>query len=72
MIQRLTNREHAMARKRLKETNKRIATLEERIQKLTEEGKPIVDAERLLRLTRQSRASTMGSCWLKAKADSQH
>lgn len=45
-----------MALERIAETDNRIATLEERIQALKEDGQPSLEAERLLQLMHQSRA----------------
>jgi len=43
-----------MAFQRLEEVEKRIGEVEARIQRLKENGQPIVEAERLLRLMRRS------------------
>jgi hypothetical protein len=43
-----------MVLQRLEEANKRIADLEQGIQRLSEKGLPTVEAERLLRLLRRS------------------
>jgi hypothetical protein len=67
MMRRATDREHAMALQRLEEAEKRIAHLQTQIQKLKEDGQPILEAERLLDLMRQSRASMQQQADLFAK-----
>ena len=56
MMRLVTDKEHAMALRRIEEANQRIANLETRIKKLKEEGQPTVEAERSLQLMHQSRA----------------
>jgi hypothetical protein len=51
---RLSDTERTMVLQRLEEANKRIADLEQGIQRLSEKGLPTVEAERLLRLLRRS------------------
>jgi hypothetical protein len=53
-MMRLTQTERTMALQRLEAANGRIAGLEAGIQKLKEKGLPTVEADRLLRLLRQS------------------
>jgi uncharacterized small protein (DUF1192 family) len=56
MIKRLSETQRSMALQRLKEAEERIAKLEAGIQRLKKKGQPTVEAERLLRLLRRSRA----------------
>jgi hypothetical protein len=56
-MMRVTDREHATALRRIERADKRIVNLEKRIQELKEGGQSTVEAERLLQLMRQSRAS---------------
>ena len=53
-MKRLSEDERAMAAKRVKALHKRIADLEAAIQRLKQRGKPTIEADRLLRLLRQS------------------
>jgi hypothetical protein len=55
MIGRLSETERTMALQRLEEANERIAALQAGIRRPREQGQPIVEAERLLRLMRRSR-----------------
>jgi hypothetical protein len=56
MIRRLSETERSMELQRLEEADDRIARLEAGIQRLRENGEATVEAERLLRLLRRSRA----------------
>jgi hypothetical protein len=66
-MRRVTDREHAIARRRIERVDKRIANIEKRIQGLKEDGQPTIEAERLLELMRQSRASMQRQADLFAK-----
>jgi hypothetical protein len=66
-MRRVTDREHAIARRRIERVDKRIANIEKRIQELKEDGQPTMEAERLLELMRQSRASMQRQADLFAK-----
>ena len=57
-MKRLSADEHAMAAKRVKALQKRIANLEAGIQRLKERGEPTIEATRLLRLLRRSVAKS--------------
>jgi hypothetical protein len=56
-MMRVTDRERATALRRIERAGKRIANLEKRIQELKEDGQSTLEAERLLQLMHQSRAS---------------
>jgi hypothetical protein len=55
-MRRVTDKEQAMALRRIEEVDRRIANLQTHIQKLMEDGQPTIEAERLLQLMHQSRA----------------
>jgi hypothetical protein len=55
-MMRANKREHAMALQRIAKVDKRLATLEERIHALTEDGQPTIEVARLLQLMHRSRA----------------
>jgi hypothetical protein len=56
VMRRVTDKEQAMALRRIEEVDRRIANLQTHIQKLMEDGQPTIEAERLLQLMHQSRA----------------
>jgi ribose 1,5-bisphosphokinase PhnN len=56
-MRRVTDREHATALRRIERAEKQIANLEKRIHALKEDGQSTLEAERLLQLMQQSRAS---------------
>jgi hypothetical protein len=56
-MKRMSQADRRMALKRIEDANRRIANLEAAVRRLKDKGEPTVEAERLLRLMRQSRSS---------------